>query len=516
MKKLVLVTVLCLAVTAGAYEGYSPITSGGDAGAVVHVTNLADSGAGSLRAVIAGLSGNQRIVFDVGGIICVTSEMRIGKTNITVDGSSAPSPGITLVGTGGYNSLIGLKAGNDVIIKHLRFRNSGAEGIQIWEGNRVIIDHCSVTGVGDGAIDMNVGSNIIISRCLFGGNVECHKAHCSYVSVHHNLYGWNNRRQPRIYGGGPYWDFRNNVIEYWTNSGTNCLQSDAINIINNWYGDPSPMAGCTSGFWSINDCTNVYTNGNYSNCGQNIDAFGNKGTPNTEPGVTTTSAAVAYSSVLADCGAQPTDSIDQYYIDGGGTNPPAVGSCGGGSSGGGGGGGEATFTSPDAKDGYVIETTETSGVGSVYKTTTTYMGDSSSRQQYIAFVHFDSSSIPDGATITSATLSLKRASAGGTPTTLGNITVDIKNGYYGASDVLRGEDFAWASSATNVATLTYPASNNTFAEGDLNSSGRSNINKTGVTQFKVRFTLDDDNDSTSDYLNFYDTGSPPTLAVVWQ
>ena len=187
MKKLVLVTVLCLAVTAGAYEGYSPITAGGDAGAVVHVTNLADSGAGSLRAVIAGLSGNQRIVFDVGGIICVTSEMRIGKTNITVDGSSAPSPGITLVGTGGYNSLIGLKAGNDVIIKHLRFRNSGAEGIQIWEGNRVIIDHCSVTGVGDGAIDMNVGSNIIISRCLFGGNVECHKAHCSYVSVHHNL-----------------------------------------------------------------------------------------------------------------------------------------------------------------------------------------------------------------------------------------------------------------------------------------------------------------------------------------
>ena len=28
--------------------------------------------------------------------------------------------------------------------------------------------------------------------------------------------------------------------------------------------------------------------------------------------------------VLADCGAQPTDAIDQYYLNGGGLNPPAA------------------------------------------------------------------------------------------------------------------------------------------------------------------------------------------------
>jgi hypothetical protein len=517
MKKLVLVMVLCLAMTAGAYEGYSPITSGGDNGTAVHVTNLNDSGTGSLRAVIAGLSGNQKIVFDVNGCINVTTEMRITKNNITVDGSSAPGNGITLVGTGGYNCLLGIKA-SDVIVKHMRFRNSGAEGIQIWTGYGVVIDHCSVSGSGDGAIDMNVGDHIVISRCLFGGNVEVHKAHCSYVSAHHNLYAWNNRRQPRIYGGGPYWDFRNNVVEYWTNTGTNCLQSDAINIIKNWYGDPGSGASCNAGFWSINDCTNVYTNGNYSDCGQDIDAFGNKGSPNTEPGVTTTSASVAYSSVLADCGAQPTDAVDQYYIDGGGTNPPAPDCAGGGGSGGGGGGGgEATFLSSDTKDGYVIESSETSGVGGSYKTTATYIGDSSSRQQYIAILWFDTSSIPDGATITSATLTIRRLGKGGDAgVNLGNLTVDIKNGYYGSDDNVRANDFESASTATNVATLPYPAANGDYSEAALNSSGRSSINKTGITNIKVRFTTDDDNDSTADYLNIYDSSSNPALSVIWQ
>ena len=90
------------------------------------------------------------------------------------------------------------------------------------------------------------------------------------------------------------------------------------------------MSICNTGFWSINDATNVYTGGNYSHCGQNIDAMGNRGTPNLEPTVTTIPAVDVLANVLADCGAQPNDAIDQYYIAGGGTSPPAVGGCGGG------------------------------------------------------------------------------------------------------------------------------------------------------------------------------------------
>ena len=146
----------------------------------------------------------------------------------------------------------------------------------------------------------------------------------------------------------------------------------------------------------------------------------------------------------------------------------------------------------------------------------TYLGDSASKQQYIAFFHFDTSSIPDGATITSATISMRRLGKGGDPTSLGTITVDIKNGYYGTDDGLSAADFQAASSATGVATLPYPAANGDWVEGNLNSSGLSNINKTGCTQFKVRFTTDDDNDGTADYLSIYDSGDPPILEVTWQ
>jgi hypothetical protein len=183
-----------------------------------------------------------------------------------------------------------------------------------------------------------------------------------------------------------------------------------------------------------------------------------------------------------------------------------------------GGGSSGTYYSLDTKDGTVIESSETSGVGGTYKTTYSYVGDAASDKQQITILHFDTSAIPDGATITSATLAIRRLGKGGDPTnpSLGTITVDIKNGYYGTSDALAAADFEAASSATNVTTIPYPTSNGQWVEGTLNSSGRSNINKTGVTQFKIRFTLDDNDDGAADYLNIYDSGDPPQLDVTWQ
>ena len=53
--------------------------------------------------------------------------------------------------------------------------------------------------------------------------------------MHHNLFTVNNRRIPRIYGAGPYWDLRNNVIDQWSNTGTNVYDSVAVNLINNYH-----------------------------------------------------------------------------------------------------------------------------------------------------------------------------------------------------------------------------------------------------------------------------------------
>ena len=74
-----------------------------------------------------------------------------------------------------------------------------------------------------------------------------------------------------------------------------------------------------------------------------------------------------------------------------------------------------------------------------------------------------------------------------------------------------------------VGTLPYPRAKKTPASSSLNASGLSNINKTGLTQIKIRFATDDENDTTNDYLTHYLTlfdGSNvtyrPKLVVTWQ
>jgi len=54
---------------------------------VYHVTNLNNSGAGSFRDAVN--APNRIVVFDVGGVINITSEVAI-QSNITIAGQTAP------------------------------------------------------------------------------------------------------------------------------------------------------------------------------------------------------------------------------------------------------------------------------------------------------------------------------------------------------------------------------------------------------------------------------------------
>ena len=162
-----------------------------------------------------------------------------------------------------------------------------------------------------------------------------------------------------------------------------------------------------------------------------------------------------------------------------------------------------TFTSIGSEDGYIRESSETSNVGGSNNSTNTnnYVGDNYTRIQYKIVLSFDTSSLPDGAVITAATLKQRRGTYYGDPSVLGDMLVDIKNGTFGSSSI-ENSDFEAAASATSVATMSYPSSNGDWSTGSLNSSGKSNINKTGRTQLRVAFEIDDDNDSTTDYLGF--------------
>jgi len=195
----------------------------------------------------------------------------------------------------------------------------------------------------------------------------------------------------------------------------------------------------------------------------------------------------------------------------------------------GGGGGQTTVTfySVSAEDGRTYESTETSNVGGGFNsnnntTSSLRVGDWSDDTQYRSVVSFDTSSLPDGATLVSATLRIKRGTSSGTNpfTTHGSCTVDIHSSGFGGATALAGSDFEAATSASGVATLSNPASNGTFATGTLNSAGLAAVNKTGKTQFRFYMTLDDNDDLGSDYIGFYSgeasTGNKPELVVVYQ
>jgi carboxypeptidase T len=188
-----------------------------------------------------------------------------------------------------------------------------------------------------------------------------------------------------------------------------------------------------------------------------------------------------------------------------------------------------TFTSGGALDGWVLESGETTNAGGSLNATASTtsalrLGDNNQDRQYRTVVSFDTASIPDGATIVSVTLRLLRGSLTGTNpfTTYGTCWVDVQNGSgFSGSTTLQNGDFQAAATAVHAASLSNAASNGTWSTGNLNAAGIAAMNKTGTTQLRVYFNLDDDDDTGNDYLGYYSgefstAGNRPQLVVTYQ
>jgi hypothetical protein len=235
---------VCEASSTLGYEGFGTVTRGAlDAPGgytIYHVTSLADTNVnGTLRYALDGGSGekdSQYIVFDVGGTIIGTGGLRIHKSYITIDGSTAPNPGITIDLTSGDGFYVesGSSTGplHDIIINNLRLIGPGASGgadllaLDAFTGTiyNVIIDHCTVDSAGDGAGDMvgNVSNvtrswNLImdtdIAMLMSVGAIE--PTYRKDISIHHNVFGRSHERLPRLYSNNDNIDIVNNIVYGW-------------------------------------------------------------------------------------------------------------------------------------------------------------------------------------------------------------------------------------------------------------------------------------------------------------
>jgi len=211
-------------------EGFGSTTPGGRGGKVLFVTNLDDSGPGSLRAACM-TAGPRIIVFRVAGTIALKSPIVVREPYLTIAAQTAPGDGICL-----RDNTFGV-ATHDVIIRYLRCRLGDVtareeDSLDVLHGcHDVIYDHCTATWSIDECLSLSGNEqNVTIQWCLIGeslNNSKHHKGPHGYgslarangpITFHHNLWIHNNSRNPRMgdnYGRGPTFptfDFRNNII----------------------------------------------------------------------------------------------------------------------------------------------------------------------------------------------------------------------------------------------------------------------------------------------------------------
>ena len=319
-----------------AYEGYGASTPGGAGGTIVRVTNLESSGHGSLRAAIS--EGHRVVVFDVAGDIYLDDHLYVKGPFVTIDGFSAPPPGITLRNRGLV--IRGTEGAHDVIVRGLRVRDATIDGIQVAYGAyNVVIDHVSVAGAGDGNIDITDSNDVTVSWSILASPQSRHSMLVKYdparVSLHHNLFANSRRQNPDVAIDAfmspaldTTADMRNNLIWNWGDGfGTKIHSNARANVISNLYATPGTAPGdqgpaiivCT-----VNcpeeppSLTRAHVSSNVS---ADAPAFAinwtaTDSTPFPAPRVATEDACLAARRVLGEAGVRPLDGVDEANLAG--------------------------------------------------------------------------------------------------------------------------------------------------------------------------------------------------------
>jgi pectate lyase len=326
-------------------EGFGTKTPGGRGGKVYLVTNLNDSGPGSLREGCEA-TGPRTIVFRTGGTIDLKDSITITSPFLTIAGQTAPGGGIALKASV-EESVMKVQT-HDVVIRYLRFRKGpggGQDNLTLsTTAYNVVVDHCSISW----GTDENINTYRDVHNVTFSWNIIAEPLHCSThpegchgkngamgkyetgsQSFHHNLLMSAHDRSLKVNQAYGFAEYVNNV--HYNNYDTTNFNGEyigadprgksvGINFIGNYYergpnstyqGRTLPEARIGKGSASV---FKLFAKGNIgpsrpSDTRPEWDIVSSSSsahqvtTPFATPGITATSAAVAYEEVLNGAGA---------------------------------------------------------------------------------------------------------------------------------------------------------------------------------------------------------------------
>lgn len=243
-------------------QGFGRLATGGRQGTVYHVTNLNDSGKGSLRDAIS--QPNRIIVFDVSGVININSRL-VFKSNQTIAGQTAPGEGITIYGDG-----MSCSGATNVIMRYVRFR-MGVNGTKdgdcagLANGGNMIFDHCSFAWGQDENFSINYDNkgtaphDVTLQNCIVGQGLMVHSAggliQSDNITMYRTLLCDNKTRNFKVKGKHQYCN----------------------NIVYNWSTYAYEMGGESSGDSYANAVGNLFINGNSTSTSANGFSGGNSG-----------------------------------------------------------------------------------------------------------------------------------------------------------------------------------------------------------------------------------------------
>jgi hypothetical protein len=313
-------------------QGWGANATGGTT--VYTVTNLNDSGTGSFRDAVS--ASGRYVKFSVSGTIVLKSECAI-SSNTTIDGTTAPSPGITVTAfTCSFSDQ------SNIIIRNMRFRegDTGDEHKCSLQGDscsNVIIDHCSIEwGRWDCLEITGSSSNVTVQNSIIGEGYDPQNFgflidQCNGISTHHNFFVDEQSRNPKEEGNGQY--ICNVVYNWGSGGGLIGAHSAAVwksDIINNTF-----IYGPSSSANWLSDCTATdtwYQTGNIKDTSKSGTAWDLVSIPVsdfTAQGVTLVSSAQSNPPVPVTIdgtthsidlvtggyqGCQPLDAVDQRLV----------------------------------------------------------------------------------------------------------------------------------------------------------------------------------------------------------